>query len=325
MILPFLLLITEVRNSSTIVNEFILVGFTDDPWLQVALFMVFLMIYVITLMGNLGMILLIKIDPQLHTPMYFFLSHLSFCDVCYSSAIAPKMLVNFLRENKAISFIGCAAQSYIFGSFLDAECFLLAAMAYDRCVAICKPLLYNVTMSRLLCVSLVVGAYTIGLVDSLVHTYFAFRLSFCSSNVINHFFCDIPALLVLSCSNTWLNELLLFIIVSFLEMSTTLSILVSYLYIFITIIKTRSAEGKRKAFSTCASHLLCLTIFHGTLLFMYTRPSSSYSMDTDKMASVFYTMVIPMLNPLIYSLRNKDVKDALRRVMSRKCFPSFLH
>nr|XP_005279437.1 olfactory receptor 1019-like isoform X2 [Chrysemys picta bellii] len=312
-------------NRSTTVHEFILVGFTDNPWLQVVLFMVFLIIYTVTLLGNLGMIVLIKIDPQLHTPMYFFLSHLSFCDLCYSSAIAPKMLLNFLRENKAISFAGCAAQSYVFGSFLDAECFLLAAMAYDRCVAICKPLLYNITMSRMLCVSLVAGAYAIGLVDSLVHTYFTFQLSFCSSNVINHFFCDIPALLALSCSDTWLNERLLFITVSLVEMSTTLSILVSYLYILLTIIQTRSAEGKQKAFSTCASHLLCITIFHGTLLFMYTRPSSSYSLDTDKMASVFYTVVIPMLNPLIYSLRNKDVKNALGRVMSRNYFSSSLH
>ncbi|KAM7163337.1 olfactory receptor 5AR1-like [Macrochelys suwanniensis] len=312
-------------NRSTRVHEFILVGLTDSPQLQVSLFMVFLVIYMITLLRNLGMIVLIKIDPQLHTPMYLFLSHLSFFDLCYSSAIAPKMLLNFLSENKAISFAGCAAQSYVFVSFLDAECFLLDAMAYDRCVAICKPLLYNITMSRTLCVSLVAGAYTIGLVDSIVHTYFTFRLPFCSSNVLNHFFCDIPALLALSCSDTWLNELLLFIIVSLLEMSTTLSILVSYLYILLTIIQTRSAEGKRKAFSTCASHLLCITIFHGTLLFVYTRPSSSYSLDTDKMASVFYSMVTPMLNPLIYSLRNKYVKNALGRVMSRNYFSSYLH
>uniref|UniRef100_A0A452J2L4 G-protein coupled receptors family 1 profile domain-containing protein n=1 Tax=Gopherus agassizii TaxID=38772 RepID=A0A452J2L4_9SAUR len=215
--------------------------------------------------------------------------------------------------------------SHVFGSFLNAECFLLAAMAYDRCVAICKPLLYNITMPRQLCVSLVAGAYTIGLVDSLVHTHFTFWLSFCSSNVIHHFFCDIPALLALSCSDIWLNDLLLFITMSMVEISTTLLILVSYLYILLTIIQTRLAEGKQKAFSTCASHFLCITIFHGTLLFMYTWLSSSYSLDTDKMASVFYMVVIPMLNPLIYSLRNKGVKNALGRVMLRNYFSSSLH
>ncbi|XP_065447292.1 olfactory receptor 5AR1-like isoform X2 [Chrysemys picta bellii] len=298
-------------------TEFILSGLTDRPELQVPLFLVFLLIYGVTLVGNGGMILLIMIDPRLHTPMYFFLSNLSFCDLCYSSIVSPKMLLNFLAERKSISYTACVVQMYLTVVFADVECFLLAVMAYDRYVAICNPLLYTVTMSRQLCNQLVAGVYAVGMVDSMIHTCFTFRLSFCSSNIINHFFCDIPPLLAISCSDTRINEIVMFTLVCCIIMSSLVTVLLSYVYITSTILQIRSAEGRRKAFSTCTFHLTAVVLLFGTLLFMYLRPTSSYSMDTDKVASVFYTLVIPMLNPLIYSLRNTEVKDALRKAMNK--------
>ncbi|CAM4571576.1 olfactory receptor 5AR1-like [Caretta caretta] len=299
------------------VTEFILSGLTDRPELQVPLFVVFLLIYGITLVGNGGMILLITIDPQLHTPMYFFLSNLSFCDLCYSSIIFPKMLLNFFAESKSISYTACAVQMYLFVAFADVGCLLLAVMAYDRYVAICNPLLYMVTMSRQLCKELVAGVYAVGFVDSMIHTCFTFRLSFCSSNIINHFFCDVPALLALSCSDTRINEIVVFAFMCCITVSSFVTVLLSYVYIISTILQIRSAEGQRKAFSTCTFHLTAVVLLFGTVIFVYLRPTSSYSMDTDKTASVVYMLGIPMLNPLIYSLRNTEVKDALRKAMNK--------
>ncbi|XP_073206638.1 olfactory receptor 5AR1-like [Lepidochelys kempii] len=298
-------------------TEFILSGLTDHPELQVPLFLVFLLIYGITLVGNGGMILLITVDPRLHTPMYFFLRNLSFCDLCFSSIISPKMLLNFLAERKSISYTACAVQMYLSIAFADVECLLLAVMAYDRYVAICNPLLYTVTLSKQLCKKLVVGVYTVGLVDSVLNTCCTFRLSFCSSNIINHFFCDVPALLALSCSDTHINEIVMFALTSCITGSSFVTVLLSYVYITSTILQIRSAEGRHKAFSTCSFHLTTVVLFYGSSLFMYLRPNSSYSMDTDKVASVFYTLVIPMLNPLIYSLRNTEVKDSLRKAMNK--------
>ncbi|XP_044872407.1 olfactory receptor 1019-like [Mauremys mutica] len=306
----------EKGNHST-VTEFILTGLTDRPELQIPLFVVFLLIYGITLVGNGGMTLLITTDPQLHTPMYFFLSNLSFCDLCFSSIISPKMLLNFLAERKSISYTACAVQVYLSIISADVVCLLLAVMAYDRYVAICNPLLYMVTMSRQLCKQLVVGVYAVGFLDSMIHTCFTFRLSFCSSNIINHFFCDIPPLLALSCSDTHINEIVMFVLMSCITVGSFVTVLLSYVYIICTILQIRSAKGRRKAFSTCSFHLTAVVLFYGIPLFLYLRPPSSYSMDTDKVASVFYTLVIPMLNPLIYSLRNTEVKDALRRAMNK--------
>ncbi|XP_077675998.1 olfactory receptor 5AR1-like [Eretmochelys imbricata] len=305
------------RGNHSEATEFILSGLTDNPQLQVPLFGVFLLIYGITLLGNGGLILLITIDLRLHTPMYFFLRNLSFCDLCFSLIISPKMLLNFLAERKSISFTACAVQMYLSIAFGDAECLLLAVMAYDRYVAICNPLLYTVTMSKQLCKKLVVGVYTVGLVDSVLNTCCTFWLSFCSSNIINHFFCDVPALLALSCSDTHINEIVMFALTSCITGSSFVTVLLSYVYITSTILQIRSAEGQHKAFSTCTFHLTAVVLFYGTSLFMYLRPNSSYSMDTDKVASVFYTLVIPMLNPLIYSLRNTEVKDALRKAMNK--------
>ncbi|XP_065258945.1 olfactory receptor 5AR1-like [Emys orbicularis] len=298
-------------------TEFILSGLTDRPELQVPLFVLFLLIYGITLVGNGGIIFLITIDPRLHTPMYFFLSNLSFCDLCYSSIISPKMLQNFLAERKSISYTACAVQLYLSIVLGDIECLLLAVMAYDRYVAICNPLLYTVTMSRQLCKQLVAGVYAVGMVDSMIYTCFTFRLSFCSSNIINHFFCDIPPLLAISCSDTHINEIVMFTLVCCIIVSSLVTVLLSYVYITSTILQIRSAKGRHKAFSTCTFHLTAVALYFGTLLFVYLRPTSSYSMDTDKVASVFYTLVIPMLNPLIYSLRNTELKDALRKAMNK--------
>ncbi|XP_050808946.1 olfactory receptor 1019-like [Gopherus flavomarginatus] len=298
-------------------TKFILSGLTDRQELQVPLFVVFLLIYGITMVGNGGMILLITIDPQLHTPMYFFLSNLFFCDLCLSSIISLKMLLNFLAQRKSISYTTCAVQMSLFVAFSDVECLLLAGMAYDRYVAICNPLLYTVTMSRQLCKQLVAGVYAVGLVDSMIHVCFTFRLSFCRSNIINHFFCDIPPLLVLSCSDTLINEIVMFTLVCCIIVSSLVTVLLSYVYITSTILQIRSAEGRCKAFSTCIFHLTAVVLLFGTFLFMYLCPTSSYSMDMDKVASVFYTLVIPMLNPLIYSLRNMEVKEALRRAMNK--------
>uniref|UniRef100_A0A8C3T3I2 Olfactory receptor n=1 Tax=Chelydra serpentina TaxID=8475 RepID=A0A8C3T3I2_CHESE len=299
------------KGNHSEVTEFILSGLTDRPELQVPLFGVFLLIYGITLVGNGGLILLITTDPRLHTPMYFFLRNLSFCDLCFSSIISPKMLMNFLVERKSISHTACAVQMYLYIVFSDVGCLLLAVMAYDRYVAICNPLLYTVTMSRKLCKELVAGVYAVGLVDSVIYTCFTFRLSFCSSNIINHFFCDIPPLLALSCSDTRINEIVMFAFTCCITVSSFVTVLLSYVYIISTIVQIRSSEGRHKAFSTCSFHLTTVVLFYGIQLFMYLRPTSN------KVASVFYTLVIPMLNPLIYSLRNTEVKDALRKVMNK--------
>ncbi|XP_058024327.1 olfactory receptor 5AR1-like isoform X1 [Ahaetulla prasina] len=300
------------KGNGSAFSEFILQGFTDNPKMRLVLFIVFFLAYVITVFGNLGMILLICTKSQLHKPMYYFLGNLSFVDLCCASTIAPKMLIDLLSETKRISYSGCVTQLFVFAILADAECLLLAVMAYDRYVAICNPLLYPIVMSKKACQQMVTIAYFTGLLDSMIQTSSTFRLSFCSSNVINHFFCDEPPLLMLSCSDTYIIELVLFTIVGFGEASIIGMIVVSYVYILATILRMRSAEGRHKAFSTCASHLTTVGIYHGTLLFMYFRPSSSYSMDQDKWASLFYTIVIPMLNPLIYSLRNKEVKDAVK-------------
>ncbi|XP_077675905.1 olfactory receptor 8U9-like [Eretmochelys imbricata] len=299
------------------VTEFILSGLTDRPELQIPLFIVFLLIYGITLVGNGGMILLITIDPRLHTPMYFFLSNLSVCDLCISSIISPKMLRNFLAETKSISYTACIVEMHLSIIFADVECLLLAVMAYDRYVAICNPLLYTVTMSRQLCKQLVAGVYAVGVVDSMIYMCCTFWLSFCNSNIINHFFCDVLPLLALSCSDTHINEIVVFAFMSCITVSSFVTVLLSYVYIISIILQICSAEGRRKAFSTCSFHLTAVVLFFGTFLFMYLHPTSSYSMDRDKVTSVFYTLVIPMLNPLIYSLRNTEVKDALRKAMNK--------
>ncbi|XP_004714955.1 olfactory receptor 1019 [Echinops telfairi] len=306
------------KQNHSVVTEFIFMGITQDPQLQIIFFVVFLVVYMVNVIGNVGMIILIITDTQLHTPMYFFLCNLSFVDLGYSSAIAPRMLADFLTKHKVISFASCATQFAFFVGFVDAECYVLAAMAYDRFVAICRPLHYTTLMSKQVCLALILGSYFAGLVSLVAHTSLTFSLSYCGSNIINHFFCEIPPLLALSCSDTYISEILLFSLCGFIEFSTILIIFISYFFILIAIIRMRSAEGRLKAFSTCGSHLTGVTLFYGTVMFMYLRPTSSYSLDQDKWASVFYTVIIPMLNPLIYSLRNKDVKAAFKKLIGKK-------
>uniref|UniRef100_A0A452QZL8 Olfactory receptor n=1 Tax=Ursus americanus TaxID=9643 RepID=A0A452QZL8_URSAM len=303
----------------TQVTEFILTGVSDHPDLQIPLFFVFLLIYGITMAGNLGIIILTSIDSQLQTPMYFFLRHLAIINLGDSTVIAPKMLINFLVKKKTTAYYECATQQGGFLVFIVAEVFTLAVMAYDRYVAICNPLLYMVVVSPQVCILLVSLTYLYSFSTALVVSSCIFSLSYCSSNVINHFFCDIVPLLTLSCSDTYLPETIVFISAATNLVLSLIIVLVSYFNIVLSILRMRSSEGRKKAFSTCASHMMAVMVFYGTLLFMYLQPQTNYSLDTDKIASVFYTLVIPMLNPMIYSLRNKDVKAALQRFLANSC------
>ncbi|KAM6158684.1 olfactory receptor 5B12-like [Rhynchocyon petersi] len=305
-----------MENSSE-VTEFILVGLTNDQDVQIPLFVTFFLIYSITLVGNLGMILLILLDSRLHTPMYFFLSSLSLADLGYSSAVTPKVMARFLTGDKIISYNACATQFLFFVAFITVESFLLATMAYDRYAAVCKPLHYTTTVTTSVCARLALGSYICGFLNASIHTGNIFSLSFCRSNVIHHFFCDAPPLLTLSCSDTHITEMVIFFVVGFNVLFSILIIFISYLLIFATILRMRSSEGRQKAFSTCASHLTAVSIFYGTGIFMYLQPSSSHSMGTDQTASVFYVIVIPMLNPLVYSLRNQEVKGAFHNTIRK--------
>ncbi|XP_008828011.1 olfactory receptor 8H1-like [Nannospalax galili] len=298
--------------------DFILMGLTDSKEVQLVLSVLFLLIYLVTVLGNTGMILLIHLDAQLHTPMYFFLTHLSFLDLSYSTVITPKTLENLLTSSKRISFVGCFTQLYFFVLLAAAECFLLSSMAYDRYVAICNPLHYPVLMSTRRCHALLTGSYMIGAMDSSVTVFCLSTLYFCNSNIIHHFFCDTFPILVLSCSDTYKAEVTIFILAGSTLLLSLITISSSYVSILSTILKIKSTSGKQKAFSTCASHLLGVTIFYGTMIFTYLKPSKSYSLGRDQVASVFYTIMIPMLNPLIYSLRNNEVKSAFIRVAKKR-------
>ncbi|XP_015336569.1 olfactory receptor 12-like [Marmota marmota marmota] len=293
--------------------EFVLDGFRGGVEVQALLFAVFLALYVLTVLGNVTMIVVITLDARLHSPMYFFLKNLSFLDLCYSSVIAPNALANFL-SSKAISFRGCATQLFFFSLLPTTEAFLLAVMAYDRFLAICSPLQYPATMCSKTCSRLVLGTYCGGCLNSIIETSLTFQLPFCSSNRIDHFFCDVPPLLRLACANRTLNQLVMFGLCGLIIVGTTLVVLVSYGYIAVTILRMCSGSGRHKLFSTCGSHLTAVSLFYGTVFVMYAQPGAVGSMEQGKVVSVFYTLVIPVLNPLIYSLRNKDVKDALRRL-----------
>ncbi|CAI9166823.1 unnamed protein product [Rangifer tarandus platyrhynchus] len=306
------------------VTEFILAGLTERPQIHLPLFLLFLVIYVVTVLGNLGMITLIGLSSHLHTPMYYFLSNLSFIDLCQSTVITPRMLVNFVTEKNIISYPECMTQLYFFLLFIIAEGYLLAAMAYDRYVAICSPLLYNITMSHQACSSLILGVYVMGLVCAFSHTGCMLRVHFCKLDVINHYFCDLLPLLKLSCSSTYVNELLVLCFGALNIFAPILTILSSYIFIISSILHIRSLEGRSKAFSTCSSHisvvatfshLAAVGVFYGSIIFMYFKPSTSDRIQ-ETVASVFYTTMIPMLNPLIYSLRNKDVKESIKKILN---------
>ncbi|KFO21799.1 olfactory receptor 8H1 [Fukomys damarensis] len=305
-------------RNSTSVPGFILMGLMGSSETQLVLSVLFLLIYLITVLGNVGMILIIRLDPQLHTPMYFFLTHLSFLDLSYSSVFTPKTVQNVLTSTKRISFLGCFTQMFFFIVFIAAECYLLSSMAYDRYLAICRPLHYPVIMSTRLCHALIAVCYIIACLDSTAIVLCISRLHFCDSNVIQHFFCDSSPILALSCTDTFEVELTLFICAGSTTVLSLSTISGSYLSILSTILKINSAAGKRKALSTCASHLLGVTIFYSTSIFAYLKPKTSYSSGKDQVASVFYTVVVPMLNPLIYSLRNKEVKNAIVRILQKR-------
>ncbi|XP_004443532.1 PREDICTED: olfactory receptor 8K3-like [Ceratotherium simum simum] len=302
------------KYNLTVLNKFILMGITDRPELQAPLFGLFLVIYMISVIGNLGMVILTMMDSRLQTPMYFFLKKLALTDLGYSTTVGPKMLVSFVVDQNTIYYYFCATQLAFFNMFILSELFILSAMSYDRYVAICNPLLYTVIMSQRLCQVLVVIPYLYSTFVSLLITIKIFSLSFCGYNVIHHFYCDGLPLLSLLCSNTHEIELIILILSAFNLIFSLLIVLVSYLLILLAILRMNSAEGRCKAFSTCGSHLTVVTVFYGTLIFMYVQPKSSHSLDTDKVASIFYSLVIPMLNPLIYSLRNKDVKYSLQKM-----------
>ncbi|XP_033920368.1 olfactory receptor 1038-like [Melopsittacus undulatus] len=303
--------------------EFILLGITDSPCAQTPLFVLFLMIYVVTLVGNIGIITLVRVSPSLHTPMYFFLTHFAFVDICYSTAISPRMLADLLSEDKAISFTACMMQFFTFAFFAVVECHLLAMMAYDRHVAICQPLLYVTIISSRVCWQLVASSYLFVFLSAIICTWSVFGGSFCGPIHIDHFFCDEFPVLKLVCSDTHSSEMIIFALFTINVMATSAVILLSYISILRTVLRMRSAQSRTRAFHTCASHLMAVSIFLGSGFFMYLQPSSSHR-SLDKVASIFYTMVTPMLNPFIYSLRNKEVKGALIKCV-RRLFNQWQH
>ncbi|KAM6158187.1 olfactory receptor 5A1-like [Rhynchocyon petersi] len=297
------------------VTTFILLGLSGEEQLQLILFPIFLAVYLVTVTWNLGLILLIRMDSHLHTPMYFFLNFLAFIDVSFSSSISPRMLADFLKDVKTIAFLNCAIQCFVSAWMGVSECCLLAVMAIDRYVAIDKPLQYSVIMSPGLCRKMVAGVYTATLLNGLAQTISCFNLYFCGPNIIKHFFCDLPEIIPLSCSNSFLSEMVLILASIFFIFGSFLVILLSYGFIISSILKMSSGKASIKAFNTCASHLAAVTLFFSTALSVYMRPSSNKIMEQGKVLSVFYAILIPMLNPLIYSLRNKEIKDAIRRVI----------
>jgi olfactory receptor len=305
------------RGNSTEITQFILLGFTDLPIIIILLFVTFLLIYITTLTWNLSLIVLIRMDSHLHTPMYFFLCNLSIIDLCYVTSTVPKMLSNFFQERQTNRFVGCIVQNFIFSTMGLSESCLMAAMAYDRYAAICNPLLYASIMSPTLCVLMVLASYLSGLTASLLQLFALLRLHFCGTNVIKHFFCDMPQLLVLSCTDTFFVQVLTAILTMIFGFVNMLVIMISYVYIVLSILKITSAKGRSKAFNTCASHLTAVSLFYTSSIFVYLSSSSGGSSSFDRFVSVFYTVVIPMLNPLIYSLKNREIKDAMKRLQKK--------
>ncbi|XP_036736356.2 olfactory receptor 9Q2-like [Manis pentadactyla] len=303
-------------RNGTVVTEFFLSAFTERPEWRLPLFLVFFSFYLLTLLGNAGMIILIRKDRRLHTPMYFFLSHLSLVDICYSSVTVPQVLAVLWEHGAALPYARCAAQFFLFTFFASLDCYLLALMAYDRYVAVCRPLLYVNVMTQKACWGLAAGAYVAGFCSALVRTVTAFSLSFCGDNEINFIFCDLPPLLKLTCGASYPQEVVIIVFAIFVMPACVVVILVSYLFIIVAIMQIRSAGGRAKTFSTCASHLVAVALFFGSLIFMYLRDNTDQSLEEDRVVSVLYTVVTPMLNPVIYSLRNKEVKEAVRKALS---------
>ncbi|XP_050005044.1 olfactory receptor 5K3-like isoform X1 [Alexandromys fortis] len=306
------------KTNYSVTSEFVLVGFSDHPNLKILLFLVFLAIYLVTMVGNIGLVALIYMERRLHTPMYIFLGNLALMDSLCSCAATPKMLQNFFSEDRKMSLYECMAQFYFLCVAETTDSFLLAAMAYDRYVAICNPLQYHTMMSKKLCLQMTIGSYIIGNVHPMVEVGLLLRLTFCRSHVIKHFFCDILPLYRISCTDPHINELTLFSFAGSILASTITIVLVSYFYILFTIFKMKSNEGRGKALSTCVSHFLSVSIFYGSLLFLYAQPQAVIDGDKDIPVAIFYTLVIPLLNPFIYSLRNKEVINVMKKVMKKR-------
>lgn len=305
--------------NQTSVTAFLLLGVTDIQALQPYLFVVFLAIYMVSVVGNGAVLLVVVSDPRLHLPMYFFLGNLSCLDICYSTVTLPKMLENFFSTHKAISFLGCISQLHFFHFLGSTEAMLLAVMAFDRFVAICRPLHYSVIMNYQLCTRMAVTVWTIGFFHALLHSMMTSRLNFCGSHQIHHFFCDVKPLLELACGNTELNQWLLNTVTGTIAMGPFFLTLLSYFTIIISLFsKTHSCSALRKALSTCASHFMVVILLYVPVIFTYISPTSGSSMDQDQVAAIMYTVVTPMLNPLIYTLRNKDVKAALSSIFTRR-------
>ncbi|XP_075864033.1 olfactory receptor 5H8-like [Microcebus murinus] len=310
------------KENATLLTEFVLTGLIHQPEWKIPLFLAFLVIYLVTIVGNLGLITLICNDPHLHIPMYLFLRNLAFMDAWLSSSVTPNMLVNFLAKSQIITLSECLIQFFSFAISLTTESFILAAMAYDRYVAICKPLLYPVIMTNALCIRLLVLSFLGGFLHAIIHEIFLCSLTFCNSNIIDHFYCDIIPLLKISCTDTSINYLLVYIFAGSIQAFTCVTILVSYTSVLFTILKNKSVKGIRKAFSTCGAHLLSVSLFYGPLVFMYVLPASPQATNPDMIDSLFYTVIIPFLNPLIYSLRNKQVIDSMKNTLKGKVFVS---
>ncbi|XP_027560629.1 olfactory receptor 12-like [Neopelma chrysocephalum] len=307
-------------ENHTKITEFILVGFKTHPGSQLFLSVLFSVMYAVTVVGNVCMILIIRMNSKLHTPMYFFLENLSTLDICYSSVITPRATLIFSLDRRNISYNGYASQMFFFSLFGTTEAFFLAVMAYDRFTAICNPLLYQVIMNKRLCVFMVMASYLSDCINCTIQTGFTFSLSFCGSKEINHFFCDVAAVMHASCSDTLVNELVMLAVCGSIIVGTALVVFISYAYIIITIVQMPSAESRHKAFSTCSSHMVTICLFFGTVFFMYAQPGATSSPDKSNTISIFYTIVIPMLNPFIYTLRNKEVKGSLKKQLKRKGF-----
>ncbi|NXR78775.1 OR6B1 protein, partial [Pycnonotus jocosus] len=301
--------------NDTHIHEFILVGFPTTPELQALLFVIFLAVYLLTVTENIVIIALIVTHRQLHKPMYFFLGHLAFLEACYISVTVPKLLVTLVVRNKSISFMGCMAQLYFFLALMCTECSLLAAMAYDRYAAICTPLHYALTMSHRACLQLATGSWLLGFLISVLKVFFISQLSFCGPRVINHFYCDVSPLLNLSCAQRRLAEMVDFALALFILLVPLSVIVVSYTCIISTILLVPKAQNRKKGFSTCASHLAVVIVFFSATLYMYARPRSANSRDLNKLVSIIYAIVTPMLNPFIYCLRNQEVKNTLLKVL----------
>ncbi|XP_030046823.1 olfactory receptor 13A1-like [Microcaecilia unicolor] len=304
-------------NNQSMPIEFYMIGFSSHPELQPLFFTIFLVIYIAALLGNIAISTIITTDSRLHTPMYFFLINLSILDICCSTAAIPKILQIIQSKEKTMSFSECITQLCIFSSVLSTETMLLTVMAYDRYVAICIPLHYTTIMSRKTCILLAIAVWLLGVVNTMVHTSLILRLKFCQHSIIDHLLCEIPPVLKVACSDTYINNVAIIIADVILGMVCFILTVISYTYIISAILKIRSAEKKKKAFSTCASHITVVTLFYGGIIYTYVQPAFNGSLEADKVMSALYTIASPVLNPIIYSLRNKEVINALKKLLSK--------